>query len=285
MRRDDEYLAAICRTPEDDTVRLAYADYLAANGQDERAEFIRVQIALAKLDPPPYRLGYGPAGQPDDREIYDMRAVGRNYWTFRTSELDADVGDRVDVRYIHPLRANDRLRVRYGLLVTRRIRGDFGGDLFVVKRDGKSSRWAGWAYLAREKELLHNYGRAWCAPLSERNIGFTRGFIGNLALSWADWLALQRSEGAHRSWPITRVTLTTLPAVIFGRQPRYPRNFLRLHGCKTYHHVPSPQTEKVEEYLLAREWPRIHWDLSSVRALSVEEEDDRGEDEEDTDVP
>jgi uncharacterized protein (TIGR02996 family) len=34
---------------DDDTPRLVYADWLAENGQDDRAEFIRVQIELARL--------------------------------------------------------------------------------------------------------------------------------------------------------------------------------------------------------------------------------------------
>lgn len=43
------FLQAIFDTPEDDTARLAYADWLDENGQSARAEFIRVQIALAQL--------------------------------------------------------------------------------------------------------------------------------------------------------------------------------------------------------------------------------------------
>jgi uncharacterized protein (TIGR02996 family) len=37
-------LRAICADPEDDTVRLVYADWLQENDDPERAEFIRVQI-------------------------------------------------------------------------------------------------------------------------------------------------------------------------------------------------------------------------------------------------
>ena len=42
-------LQAILDNPEDDAVRLIYADWLEENGQDERAEFIRVQIELASI--------------------------------------------------------------------------------------------------------------------------------------------------------------------------------------------------------------------------------------------
>src|SRR5688572_17928114 len=41
--------SAIRTNPEDDTPRLVYADWLQENGDEERAEFIRVQCELAKL--------------------------------------------------------------------------------------------------------------------------------------------------------------------------------------------------------------------------------------------
>jgi uncharacterized protein (TIGR02996 family) len=49
MTPDDAFLQAIIETPDDDTPRLVYADWLEDQGQPERAEFIRVQIALATL--------------------------------------------------------------------------------------------------------------------------------------------------------------------------------------------------------------------------------------------
>src|SRR5207253_4331362 len=42
-------LRAIVERPEDDGVRLVYADWLEEHGQPERADFIRVQIELARL--------------------------------------------------------------------------------------------------------------------------------------------------------------------------------------------------------------------------------------------
>jgi uncharacterized protein (TIGR02996 family) len=50
MSDEKALLAAIWEYPHDDTVRLVYADWLQENGQPERAEFIRVQLELAKLD-------------------------------------------------------------------------------------------------------------------------------------------------------------------------------------------------------------------------------------------
>ncbi len=44
----DAFLRAIIENPDDDTPRLVYADWLDENGDPERAEFIRVQIAMER---------------------------------------------------------------------------------------------------------------------------------------------------------------------------------------------------------------------------------------------
>lgn len=44
------FLAAIREAPDDDAPRLIYADWLDENGEAERAEFVRVQCELARLD-------------------------------------------------------------------------------------------------------------------------------------------------------------------------------------------------------------------------------------------
>jgi uncharacterized protein (TIGR02996 family) len=46
----DSLLAAILDDPESDDLRLVYADWLEENGEAERAEFIRVQVELAKTE-------------------------------------------------------------------------------------------------------------------------------------------------------------------------------------------------------------------------------------------
>jgi uncharacterized protein (TIGR02996 family) len=55
MSDDDALLAAIRQAPDDDAPRLIYADWLDENGQPERADFIRVQIELARQDSPELR--------------------------------------------------------------------------------------------------------------------------------------------------------------------------------------------------------------------------------------
>src|SRR5262245_30371450 len=48
MTHDDAFLQDITSHPQDDTPRLIYADWLEEHGQPERAQFIRVQIRLAR---------------------------------------------------------------------------------------------------------------------------------------------------------------------------------------------------------------------------------------------
>ncbi len=49
MSSDQGFLEAVLADPDDDFVRLVYADWLEEHGQPERAAFIRVQIELAKV--------------------------------------------------------------------------------------------------------------------------------------------------------------------------------------------------------------------------------------------
>jgi uncharacterized protein (TIGR02996 family) len=49
MSPEETFLTDICEHPEDDAPRLVYADWLDEHDQTERARFIRVQCALARL--------------------------------------------------------------------------------------------------------------------------------------------------------------------------------------------------------------------------------------------
>src|SRR5678815_2596982 len=53
MTDEPAFIRAVLDCPHDDTPRLVYADWLDEHGQPERAEFIRVQCAVARHD------GYG----------------------------------------------------------------------------------------------------------------------------------------------------------------------------------------------------------------------------------
>jgi uncharacterized protein (TIGR02996 family) len=67
-------LAAILANPDEDTPRLVYADWLQEHGEPDRAEFIRVQVELARLRAAEGALPesfahpvYGATGEGDDR--------------------------------------------------------------------------------------------------------------------------------------------------------------------------------------------------------------------------
>lgn len=47
LSQHEAFLRAIFDNPEDDTARLVYADFLQENGEEDRAQFIRVQCELA----------------------------------------------------------------------------------------------------------------------------------------------------------------------------------------------------------------------------------------------
>ncbi len=49
MTEREALLRAVCEHPDDDTPRLVFADWLDEHGEDERAEFVRVQIEAARL--------------------------------------------------------------------------------------------------------------------------------------------------------------------------------------------------------------------------------------------
>jgi uncharacterized protein (TIGR02996 family) len=49
MNQEQAFLRAVCENPEDDDVRLVFADWLDEHGEPERAEFIRLQIEQARL--------------------------------------------------------------------------------------------------------------------------------------------------------------------------------------------------------------------------------------------
>src|SRR5947209_685613 len=50
MRHEKAFLGDIAQHPEDDAPRLVFADWLEEHGREARAEFIRAQCALARMD-------------------------------------------------------------------------------------------------------------------------------------------------------------------------------------------------------------------------------------------
>jgi uncharacterized protein (TIGR02996 family) len=49
MNKHEDFLHAVCENPDDEMLRLLFADWLEENGEEERAEFIRLQIEIDRL--------------------------------------------------------------------------------------------------------------------------------------------------------------------------------------------------------------------------------------------
>jgi uncharacterized protein (TIGR02996 family) len=94
MTEDEAFLQDIVDHPEDDGPRLVYADWLEDHGDPDRAEFIRVQIELARLEEWDER--WDELKQREQRALRGYRqewlgAAERlvNRWEFRRGFLDS----------------------------------------------------------------------------------------------------------------------------------------------------------------------------------------------------
>src|ERR1051325_9635906 len=73
MSTEAALLRTIRDTPDDDTARLVYADFIEEEGDPDRAEFIRVQIAVTRTADDPRRRDL------EDRE-YELLAAHEEHW-------------------------------------------------------------------------------------------------------------------------------------------------------------------------------------------------------------
>jgi uncharacterized protein (TIGR02996 family) len=128
LRTDDaHFLARIIADPDSDAERLIYADWLEEQGRAERAEFVRVQVALAGRkpciwDPPCYKVNVAPhhqchscqsgaAFRQRERELLKAHA---SFWAaslFPGRRVSTDEPDGPDVS-VHARQGGDVLRLR-----------------------------------------------------------------------------------------------------------------------------------------------------------------------------
>lgn len=82
MTEEEALLDTIRNDPDDDTVRLAYADWLQEHDEDERAAFIRAGIRVHQRNPSfVYRFALpnvADSADPDKRLLFDL--VGKGVW-------------------------------------------------------------------------------------------------------------------------------------------------------------------------------------------------------------
>ena len=86
MHSDRPFLEAIREEPDDDLHRLAWADWLEEQGHDDRAAFLRAQLAAARLDETDLALD-----ALEDRAD-DLLAAHENEWAGKVGELAFDLG-------------------------------------------------------------------------------------------------------------------------------------------------------------------------------------------------
>lgn len=74
MTHEQALLQAVLDAPDDDVPRLLYADWLEDRGDEEHAEFIRLQVRLRDdSEYPGGPFSEIPMERPSDREFYDLR--------------------------------------------------------------------------------------------------------------------------------------------------------------------------------------------------------------------
>ena len=99
LTHEESFLQAIREHPDDDTPRLVYADWLEEHGDPARAEFVRVQVALAGMAADPRRVPLAAreqallAGHRDDwlgplRDLAAGAAQVGHEWEFRRGFLE-----------------------------------------------------------------------------------------------------------------------------------------------------------------------------------------------------
>ena len=262
-------MAAICADPADDTPRLAYADWLEENagtvkckecggsgweagregtercneclgnegppdGRAARAEFIRTQVALARLPPEHRRLGFGSQG------ACVVRSAGPDYWrTFELHDPDIKVGDRVDVR-VFPLKSKsgvsrkDSEKTLHGLVVTNIDDSDEYGTEYTVKRDADSGPWPG---RKLKKRLLELWPTCTALPPEfDGQFNWSRGFLRKVETSPESWERMadalywhpsQGRECPETAHPLELVELTSVPRT-YMPQSKWPNLDLRI---------------------------------------------------------
>lgn len=222
MSDGDALLAAVKATPDDDTPRLVYADWLDDCGEGDRAAFIRVQVELARVRPidlGDVTLNYLPAPDAPAVVLLSLSRAGKlrpgqwarmhaaipgGRWTFDGQLLSAAVANVSE--------GTAALTV----VVTKHPDADWEAELV---REGRA--------------LLHEHGGAWVGLEPPRGVclgnagvltvpdgwhnqryTFARGLVDECELTAEWWLA--HADAILAAHPVRRVTLTTWPGETVG---------------------------------------------------------------------
>lgn len=202
-----------------------------SDGRRERAEFIRVQCALARCGPQHKRTQY-----PD--EPHPLKRYGNKHYSIHGYDSDGfAVGDRIDLLVQRP---RSRPKWVYGFrvykVVPRTEPHERGESEVFLRLDDQSGKWEGAKLQARARELFMQHAASWvpvpaghtlsvalvdecrgtcCVNASyaagnvkesgDLQFYFSRGFCSEW---WGPLLDMQRYRRAVFSQPIQAVTLT-----------------------------------------------------------------------------
>lgn len=183
----DSFIASIIVAPDDDAPRLIYADYLEENGDGARAEFIRLQIELARIEANYKKAAPDMDWGDDETLIPNCTCNGRikcwvcaavNEWNAKAERLRARERELLSD---HGFRWSDGL---VGEARTRNV-GANGDSLMVdyIFPNGTGTN-VFWLY-------------------------FQRGFIDRIDLPWQQWA--EHADAIRAATPLQDVHLTTPP--------------------------------------------------------------------------
>lgn len=201
MSDGDALLAAVKATPDDDTPRLVYADWLDDCGEGDRAAFIRVQVELARVRPidlGDVTLNYLPAPDAPAVVLLPLSLAGKlrpgqwarmhaaipgGRWTFDGQLLSAAVAN---------------------------VSEGTAALTVVVAEHPHADREA---ELTRQSDALAaEHADSWVPPplVGQARWGWERGFVEHVrGIDAADWLA--HADAILAAHPVRAVTLTTMP--------------------------------------------------------------------------
>lgn len=224
----------ILNDPDDDGARLAYADEAEAEGQPERAEFIRAQVELAHAPEPAIKTpGYLFTNLSHEEYSWINCCEGCRYdLTSRTGTL---------CRY-HALRCRERKLLK--------------------------KHWRAWL---QSPTLLYvfpwNLKNSWLRIDVGKWIGLEmrRGFVAHVVATAPSWVAYGDAFCAIH--PVEEVTLTSWPLLHGGADGFRFEGRSRIHPGKT--HAFLIDRECVSS-MLSAEWPRVcKWHLPSTSGVKT----------------
>ena len=245
MSDGDALLRAILAEPDEDTPRLMYADWLQENGEPERAEYIRVQVQLARQ----YRA-FCPDGHPWDKVDKGPHSVPGT--RCRKCRIEGPSWPAVE--------ADAALHARACVLWASHA------DLWarpLAVLCGFPDTPAQWPPIASDPARAPRYHHI--CPTSAYADGrgmqweFHRGFIESVSCSATDWFAY--GDAIRASFPVQKVQLTTRPERV-ARAPSGRAETPRV-GNDTNRHADIRAVTGMDRARLEARWPGVTFEVSA----------------------